>query len=173
MTEPAASPALGKAKMSPALARAMTAAAAVVVLIIGYLAASATVPLLWAQFIGEQIGGQSANGILLAMFYGFTFSFVPLLIAWQARRRKLNKWVRVALGVAAVVLTLPNVLTLGVMYGGTQTAVQARAVWTIGAHWFGTWSQIFMLAGVMGAVAVIVLGRARSRRRRNVHQTLS
>ncbi len=158
--------------MSPVLARVIAAAVAAVVLVVGYLVASVTVPLLWANFIEDQIGDQQENSVLLGMFYGFTFSFAPLLVGWQCRR-KLHKWVGVALGAAAVLLTIPNVLTLGVIYGGTQTAVQARAVWTISAHWFGTWSQIFMLAGVMSAVAVIVLGRARLRRRRKLRTVTS
>lgn len=152
--------------MSPAFARAIAAAVAVVVLVVGYLLASATVPLMWADAIRDQIGGQLDKSVPLALFYGFTFSFLPLLLAWQCRRRKLSKRLRLALAAAAVLLSIPNVLTLGVIYGRSPVAADARAVWADSANWFGTWSQIFMVAGISCAVVAIVLGRLWLRRGR-------
>lgn len=166
---PVSAPAV-KEKMPVWVFRTILGAVAAVVLVVGYLIGSVTVPLMWATSIRDQIGGQLGNSIPLGMFYGFVFSFVPILLAWQVRRRNLNKWVRIALAALAVLLTIPNLLTLGVLYGGTQTAADARSIWANSANWFGTWSQTFMLAGVVCAVAIIVLGRMWLRRGRKIRE---
>lgn len=153
------------------LSRTIIAVVAAAVLVLAYLIASVTVPLVWANSIRDQVGGQLGNSIPLGMFYGFVFTFVPVLLLWQARRRKLNKWVRLVLLVVSLVLLVPNILTLTVLYANTQTAVDARAIWAISANWFGTWSQVFMLAGIVCAIAVIYFGRlllARGRKLREL-----
>lgn len=157
-----------KAKMPVWLFRTILGVAAAVVLVVVYLIASVTVPLMWADSISDQIGGQLGNSIPLGMFYGFVFSFLPVTIAWQAHRRHLNKWVRISLVVLGLLLTIPNLLTLAVLFGGTQTAADARSKWANGANWFGTWSQIFMVVGVVCAVALIVLGRMWLRRGKKI-----
>lgn len=153
-----------KSKMPPWLFRVVLGASAAVALVVIYLIASVTVPLLWANAIRDQIGGQLGNSIPLGMFYGFVFTFVPLLIAWQARRNKLNKWVRISLIALAVLLLIPNLLTLAVMYGSSGTAADARTIWANSANWFGMWSQIFMVVGVLCAIGGIFLTRMWLRR---------
>ncbi|MEV8146107.1 hypothetical protein [Specibacter sp. NPDC078709] len=159
-----------KAKMPTWLSRTVIGAVTAVVLVVGYLIGSVTVPLMWATSIRDQIGGQLGNSIPLGMFYGFVFTFVPVLIAWQAHRRKLNKWVRIFLLALGVVLLIPNLLTLGVIYGNSGSAADARNIWANSANWFGTWSQAFMLVGVVCAVALIVLGRMWLRRSKKLRE---
>ncbi|PYI38560.1 hypothetical protein CVS30_09515 [Arthrobacter psychrolactophilus] len=159
---------LGKKKLPVWLFRTILGAIIAVILVVGYLIASVTVPLYWAKSIGSQIGDQWGNSIPLGMFYGFVFSFIPVLVAWQAHHRKLNKWVRISLVVLGIILTIPNLLTLGVLFGTTQTAVNARAIWANSANWFGTWSKIFMVVGVVCAVVVIILSRMWLRRGRKI-----
>ncbi|MHA7270329.1 hypothetical protein [Arthrobacter sp. HLT1-20] len=144
---------------------------AAALLVVTYLIASVTVPLVWANAIRDQVGGQLGNSIPLGLFYGFTFTFIPVLLVWQARRSKLNKWGRIFLLGLGLLLTLPNLLTLAVLYGNTGTATDARAIWaTSNANWFGTWSQLFMVLGVMSGVAVIVLGRMLLRRGKRIRE---
>jgi hypothetical protein len=161
----------GRRRMPVWLLRTILGVVAAAVLFIAYLIASATVPLTWANAIKNQVGPQLGNSIPLGMFYGFTFSFVPVLVAWQAHRRKLNKWVRVGILVLAVLLAIPNLLTLGVLHGTTGSARNALSIWnTGGANWFGAWSESFMVVGVVCAVADIVLGRLWLRRGRKIRQ---
>ncbi|MGO4385188.1 hypothetical protein [Specibacter sp. RAF43] len=169
-TTPPPHPVGARAPRSRWQARTIVAAVAALVLIGGYLIASVTVPLFWANAIRDQVGGQLGNSIPLGMFYGFMFSFVPVVVAWPAHHKKLNNWVRLSVLVLAVLLTVPNLLTLAVLYGTTTSAVNARSIWANDANWFGTWSQIFMVAGVGAAVLVIVLGRAWLRRGRKIRQ---
>ncbi|MET4001363.1 uncharacterized membrane protein YciS (DUF1049 family) [Arthrobacter sp. UYCu511] len=159
-----------RGKMPVWLVRTIIGAIAIAVLVIVYLIASVTVPLMWANSIRGQIGGQLGNSIPLGMFYGFVFTFVPVLIAWQAHRRAFNKWVRLSLVALGLVLLIPNLLTLGVLYGSTQSAANARSIWANSANWFGTWSQVFMVVGVVCAVALIVLGRMWLRRSKKLRE---
>lgn len=160
-----------KQKMPVWLVRTILVAAAVVILVILYVIASLTVPLTWANSIKSQVGTNMGNAIPLGMFYGFVFSFVPVIVAWQAHYKKLNKWVRVGIVVLAVILTTPNLLTLSVLYGTTSTAKNALSIWnTGGANWFGTWSQIFMVAGVICAIAVIILTNVWRKRGKKIRE---
>lgn len=164
-------PAAAKKKMPPWLLRTIVGSAAAAVLVVAYLIASVTVPLAWATSIRDQTGGKLGNAVPLGMFYGFVFSFVPVAVGWQGHHKRLNKWLRIVVLGLAVLLTVPNLLTLGVLYGTTGSANDARSVWTTGgANWFSIWSQVFMVAGVVCAVAVIVLGRAWIRRGRKIRE---
>ena len=157
-----------KARMPVWLFQTILGVGAAVLLVVIYLIASVTVPLMWANTIRDQVAGQLGNSIPVGMFYGFVFSFFPVLIAWQAHRRNLNKWVRISLAAIGTVLVIPNVLTLSVIYGTAQTASDARSIWANTANWFGTWSQIFMVVGVVCAVGGIVLARMWLRRGRKI-----
>lgn len=157
-----------KAKIPSWLVRTTLGLIAAVVLVIGYLLASVTVPLMWATAIRDQIGGQLGNSIPLGMFYGFTFTFIPVVVAWQAHYRRLNKWLRIAFLGLGLLLTTPNLLTLGVLYGTTGTAADARAIWANSANWFGTWSQLFMVLGVVAGVGLVTLVRLWMRRGRQL-----
>ena len=157
-----------KAKMPVWLFRSILGFSSAVLLVVIYLIASVTVPLMWANTIRDQVAGQLGNSIPIGMFYGFVFTFFPILIAWQAHRRKLSGWVRISLASIGILLMIPNVLTLSVIYGTTQTAADARSIWANTANWFGTWSQMFMVVGVVCAVGSIVLARMWFRRGRKI-----
>ena len=150
------------------LFRTILGAGTAVLLVVVYMIASVTVPLMWANTIRDQVAGQLGNSIPIGMFYGFVFMFFPILIAWQAHRHNLNKWVRISLAAIGILLMIPNLLTLSVIYGTTQTAADARSIWANTANWFGTWSQIFMVVGVVCAVGGIVLARMWLRRGRKI-----
>lgn len=168
---PAGGDAVAKAKMPVWLVRTILGAVAAVVLVIAYLIASVTVPLTWANAIKNQVGPQLGNSIPLGMFYGFVFTFVPVLVAWQAHHKTLHKWARISLVVLALVLTLPNLLTLGVLYGTSTSSINARSIWnTGGANWFGAWSQSFMLVGLACGVVVIFLSRIWLRRGKKIRE---
>lgn len=157
-----------RASMPVWLFRTILGAGTAVLLVVVYMIASVTVPLMWANTIRDQVAGQLGNSIPIGMFYGFVFMFFPILIAWQAHRHNLNKWVRISLAAIGILLMIPNLLTLSVIYGTTQTAADARSIWANTANWFGTWSQIFMVVGVVCAVGGIVLARMWLRRGRKI-----
>ena len=52
----------------------------IVAVVVAYFIASATIPRWWAQRIGDQVDGSGTAGVGLGLFYGFVFTFLPLLV---------------------------------------------------------------------------------------------
>ena len=96
-------------------------------IVIAYLIAAAVLPRWWAHRIGDQVDESMAAGIGLGLFYGFAFTFIPVLILTFAIRRKRSWKARGWLAVVAVVLALPNLLTLGIVLGNSSAATPASA----------------------------------------------
>jgi len=71
-------------------ARIILVVVALLVVVIAYFALAAAQPAWWANVIRNQVQGNLGVGILVRMFYGFVFTFVPLLVAWQATRRAVG-----------------------------------------------------------------------------------
>ena len=102
--------------------RALWLVVALVVLLVAGLIASATVPRWWAHRVGDQVDGSITQGTLLGLFYGFVFTFLPLIIlALVLRWRRTTRAVVVAV-VLAVILALPNLMTLGIVIGRGNAA---------------------------------------------------
>lgn len=152
------------------LSRTIIAFVAVVVAGVALLIASATVPVAWANMISNQVAGKASASIPLGMFYGFMFSFIPVVVGWQAHYKNMNKWLRLSILVLAALLALPNVLTLLVLNANTDAAVRARLNWLVNAEWFGIWSLWFMVIGVVSAVVVIFLTHIWARRGREIRK---
>ena len=92
-------------------------------LVVGvYVIGRAFLPRWWAHRIGDQVGGSIAAGVPLGLFYGFVFTLLPLVVLWFGfrRRRPWRHWVAFAAG--AVVLALPNLVTLGIVLGTGDAA---------------------------------------------------
>jgi hypothetical protein len=128
---------------------------------LAYLFAVTIVPRWWAQRVGEQVDGKISKGVAWGLFYGIVFTFLPLLVARQAVR-KVSWAMRIAFLVAAAVLALPNLLTLGVVVGNGSAAHAAERVLDVEAPAFRAWTltgAIFsaLLAG--GAFALMASGR--------------
>ena len=86
------------------------------------LAASATVPRWWAHRVGDQVDGSITQGTLLGLFYGFVFTLVPILVLVLILRwRRTPRAIAVAL-VVAILLALPNLMTLGIVLGRGNAA---------------------------------------------------
>ena len=95
----------------------------VVVLLAGaYVVGSALLPRWWAHRVGAQVGGSIAAGIALGLFYGFVFTFLPLVVLWNAVRKR-HTWRRlVAHAAGAILLASPNLVTLGIVLGTGNAA---------------------------------------------------
>lgn len=149
------------------LNRTILVAAAVVVLAVVYLIASVTVPVMWAHTIGNQVQGNLGTGIMLGIVYGFAFSFLPIVVGWQAHYKGMKKWLRISILVLAVVLAVPNLLTLAVLNGTQEAAHNAQRILSVEASWFGGWSVWFMVVGAVvaiGSIVAVPVWRRRSKR---------
>jgi ATP/ADP translocase len=128
---------------------------------LAYLFAVTIVPRWWAQRVGDQVDGTISKGVAWGLFYGVVFTFVPLLVARQAVR-KVGWTMRIAFLVAAAVLALPNLLTLGVVIGSGSAAHAAERVLDVEAPAFRAWTLIGAIASALlagGAFTLMAAGR--------------
>jgi hypothetical protein len=102
--------------------RALIAIVVLAALIGAWFLGAAFLPRWWAHRIGDQANGGFTGGILVGLFYGFVFTAVPLATLGFAfhkhRPWKSRAWI---FGVA-VLLALPNLLTLGIVIGTGKAA---------------------------------------------------
>jgi hypothetical protein len=99
----------------------VTAVVVGIVLLLG-LIASATIPRWWAQRIGDQVDGSIVAGTLVGLFYGFVFTFLPLLVLAGVFRWKRTWRALVMAAAFAILLAIPNLLTLGIVLGTGNAA---------------------------------------------------
>ena len=128
------------------------------------LAASATVPRWWAHRVGDQVDGSITHGTLLGLFYGFVFTFVPILVLVLILRwRRTPRAIAVAL-LLAIVLALPNLMTLGIALGRGNAAHAGDRVLDVEAPAFrgGTLAGAILAALLVGFVAYLVSSRRRA-----------
>lgn len=121
-----------------------------------YFALSAFIPRWWAQSIGQQVAGRISAGILLGLLYGFLFTFLPLLVLAQAFHRSFTWQTRVAAVLVAVLLTAPNLMTLGIAVGTGRAAQAGNRTMDVDAPGFRyatVWGAV-----IGGVLAIIVIG---------------
>lgn len=117
---------------------------------------SAFLPIWWANTIAQQVGGNLGGGVLLGLIYGFAFTFVPLLVLWQIRHRRVSWAWKGVLTVLAVLLSSPNLLTLGIMVGNSEAAHNAQRIIGTSATWFPQWTMTgAIIAGVLFFIFMI------------------
>lgn len=124
-------------------------AAGLALLAVAFLLIRLFLPVWWATRIANQTQGSLSGGLLLGLTYGFVFTFIPLVIAWQARYKKISwPWKWAIIGVA-VLVALPNLLTLGIYLNSSGAAQKARLMIDTSAIWFPSWSIGGAVAGAL------------------------
>lgn len=135
-------------------------------LLVGWALAVTLVPRWWAQFVGDRVDGRMTVGTGWGLSLGFVFTLLPLLVARQAFRDVPWK-VRLAALVGAVLLALPNLMTLGIVMGTGSGAHAGERILDVDGPGFRTATAF----GAVGAVALFAVAavwlwlRARDRRR--------
>lgn len=121
---------------------------------VAFRVSAAFFPRWWAQQVADQVQGGFTAGTLWGLFYGFVFTFVPLLLFVQIRRRFFNWTWRIIVAVVALLLAAPNWLTLSVVLGTSKAAHAGERIMDVDAPNFRAGS----LAGaIIGAAAVFAL----------------
>lgn len=123
--------------------------AAVILFFLG----AAFLPRWWAHRIGDQVAESTASGIGLGLFYGAVFAFLPLLALWFAFRKRRPWKVWLAMLAGAVVLAIPNLLTLGIVVGTGSAAHAGERTLDVKAPYFRGSSLI----GAIGAVIIFAV----------------
>jgi MFS family permease len=128
--------------------------AVVVTVIVVYFAGRAFLPRWWSHRIGDQVNGSISAGIALGLFYGFVFTFLPLLVAWIGfrRGRPWRWWVAVA--AVVVILATPNLMTLGIVFGSGGAAHAGQRTLDVEAPAY-RWSALVGALIAVGAMALL------------------
>ena len=124
----------------------------IVVLVIAYFIAAASIPRWWSHRIGDQVDGSQTAGIGIGLFYGFVFTFLPLLVLSFALRRKRTWKARGWLLAVAVILALPNLFTLGIVLGTGSAAHAGERTLDVEAPAF---RAATLVGAILGALAVV------------------
>ena len=137
---------------------------------VAYAVSAAFFPRWWAQQVGGQVNGQLSAGTLWGLFYGFVFTFVPLLVIAQMRRRFLNWTWRIIILAVAVLLAVPNWLTLSVVAGNSKAAHAGERIFDVDAPGFRAATTIGAIVGAVVALVLVGASIRLSRRRRQVKE---
>ena len=144
--------------------RALWLVVAVVVLLVAGLIASATVPRWWAHRVGDQVDGSITQGTLLGLFYGFVFTFLPVVVLVLVLRWRRTTRAVVLAVVLAVLLAIPNLMTLGIVIGRGNAAHAGDRVLDVEAPAFrgGTLAGTILAVLLVGFVAYLLVSRRRA-----------
>lgn len=148
--------------------RVLVGGAVIVALIIGYFMAASFVPRWWAQRVGSLVDGGFTRGVLWGLFFGSLFTLIPLLVAWQARRPRFGWKAKAGIILFALVLAIPNLMTLGVVLGNGNGAHAGERIFDVEAPAFRGATLAGSLSGAVCAIAVIVLFALLGRRGRQI-----
>jgi hypothetical protein len=130
-----------------------------VLVAVGYLAygaAAAFFPRWWAEQVAARVHGSRTQAIAHGFGVGSVFTFIPLLVFAQVRRRFFNWTWRLIVALVAVVLALPNWLTVAVAIGTSQAAADGRVILSSEAPGFRNGSAAGAIAGLI--LGLIVVG---------------
>lgn len=128
--------------------RVLVAAIAIVAAVLAYVIGGAVLPRWWAHQIGDQVNESSVMGVLLGLFYGIVFTYLPLLVLYLGfrHRRPWKVWVGFVLG--ALVLAIPNLLTLGIVVGNGNAAHAGERILDTEASYFRGSSAVGAAVGL-------------------------
>ena len=154
MTEQAQVPARKKRNWG---AKLILILVALLVAVAAFFILGAILPRWWSDVIAGQIKRDLGASVLVGMFYGFVFTFIPLLVAWQATRKALAWPWKIVILLVAVALAIPNLLTAGIAFGTTESAHAGQRTLSVDAGFFTTWTAISAVAAVVVFIAVTVL----------------
>lgn len=137
---------------------------AIVVLVLLILFARAYLPRWWAHRVGGQAKGHFSGGIWWGMFYGILFTFLPLIVARQAVRKRFKRPAKIITVVVAILLAAPNLLTLSVVLGSGGAAHAGQRIMDVEAPAFRGATLVGSIIGLAaGGFAIYALA---SRHRR-------
>lgn len=130
---------------------------ALVTLLVIYAIATIFMPVWWATKISSHNAGSATGGWISGFSIGFVFTLIPILVLWQVRYRKLSWRWRGVIAILAVVLALPNWLTLGIFWNPSDAAQKAQAILNTGATWFGGATLVGAISAAVIAMILVII----------------
>jgi hypothetical protein len=144
-----------------------------VLVAVGYLAygtARAFFPRWWAEQVGLQVMGDYTRGMILGLGVGAVFTFIPLVLLAQVRRRFFSWTWRFIIALLAVAFALPNWLTIAVAVGTSRAAVDGRIAMTADGPGFRNGSAIGAIVGAVLGLIVVGTSMRLSQQRNRVRE---
>lgn len=139
----------------------------VAILLVLIMVWTSFLPRWWAQTISRQTGGTFARGVGWGLFYGFTFTLAPLLVLALVALRSWRRHAgRIALAVLALLLALPNLVSLSVSLAPGRVNEIARQTLDVNAPWFRGASIIGAVIAALAAAGVwtwVIINQRRHR----------
>jgi uncharacterized membrane protein (DUF485 family) len=123
---------------------------AAVAVYVGFRVSAAFFPRWWAHRVAHQTTDSLTSGTLWGLFYGFVFTFIPLLLIFQIRRRFFNWTWRLIVVIIGLLLAAPNWLTLSVVAGSSKSSHAGERI-------FDDNSPGFRAGTLIGVVVAAVL----------------
>lgn len=139
-----------------------------VVLVVLALVAASMLPRWWGQFTGNLSDGGLWRSVWWGLAFGFLFTYLPVLVLVALFRRWRHWKAPVFLLVLAVVLALPNLMTLWIVFGTNEAAHDAERTWSTTAPYFAAMTGWGALAGVVIGITTELLWRSWRRRGRRL-----
>ncbi|MUM17967.1 permease [Mycobacterium sp. CBMA271] len=150
-------------------AHLIAAVALLLALAVLYFALSAFIPRWWAQRIGDMSGhGSFAKGIGSGLMLGLICTGIPLLLVMSAFllwRRRGGKFFAGVLAPLALIIAVPNLMTLTIVLGTSDSAHAGERVLDVEAPGFRGATAIGAIVALL-IVLVVVYVVVRNRRRR-------
>jgi hypothetical protein len=133
--------------------------------LLGVLIASATIPRWWAQRIGDQVDESIVRGTMVGLFYGFLFTILPLLVLGAVLRWRRSLRALVVAGAFALLLAIPNLLTLGIVLGTGNAAHAGERTLDVRAPAFrgASLAGALVAIGLLALIAYLTYSRDRAR----------
>lgn len=121
--------------LPPWAKRAIGVAILAIVLMVTYFILAAFIPRWWSNRVSSLSGNTFSRGISWGLFFGIVCTLVPLLLfglaALNARKRvrgkPVGRYFAALWTIVAIIVALPNLMTLGVVYGSNAAAEQGRS----------------------------------------------
>ncbi|WP_228000806.1 permease [Nocardia australiensis] len=133
--------------------RIIGGAAVLAVLVIVYFILAAFIPRWWAQRVASMVHGSFGKGIGWGLFYGGLLTVIPLfllLLAALTWRRKAGKVIAGAAGALAVLIAIPNLMTLSIVLGDNSAAHAGQRILDVDA-------PAFRGAALVGAITAAIV----------------
>ncbi|MGX6510819.1 hypothetical protein [Rhodococcus sp. SJ-2] len=167
MSDARTSSEIERAGMKPWLKKTIAVVVTLLVLVVTYFVLAAFLPRWWAQRVAGLAEGGFSRGIMWGLLFGILCTAIPLVLlvwVWQVRGWKYGRGVQIALTVLALVVAIPNLMTLSVVLGGGNAAHAGERIMDVDAPGFRGASLVGAVIGVLVFV-FLVIAVARYRKR--------
>ncbi|MGB6181242.1 MAG: permease [Rhodococcus sp. (in: high G+C Gram-positive bacteria)] len=168
MSADATAPSNTSSSANPWKRRAILIGSGVVLLIVAYFVLSAFLPRWWSLRVEELADRTFTRGILWGLLFGIVCTFAPLMLfwgAWGVRGKRAGKQLAIGSVILAVVLAVPNLLTLTIVLGTSNAAHAGERTLDTSAPGFRGATALGAIIAVV-LVALVVFAVTRRRRRK-------